>query len=881
MRIYLKIFKDKNFGNYKIDYILISTDKITVNDLKQIIFQKYGIEKSSQRLLIKLNNYQFIIMNEEFPLYMDMSIVWPTNEEFPLFFFKIEEKSIIYVDIFQKPNKDDDILKKIKIRELKSRYLRRLNIFQKRPNMDIIKESSIEDVDDTEIKSFSLKDTNHININNIENNSPINSNFIISKNNFSDNIKERFFRAIINNNINEFKEIMSHYSEFININKPIGNKKIYSAIHYASIYEYCEIMEELVNKYNANMNLISVNGWSPLHLSAYIGNINIIYSLFKFKNTNYDLVLPKIGTPLHCACKRNNFKVVALLLHKCNPNIRNDKELFPIDVTTDINVKKLINKTLNIYYDFEDNINDLSISRKIKSDEGEGEHITKAQLAKFKFLKSLSFIPPHPDRFSGYVYKKGKIFSHYNLRYIEINAIKNFLMRFLSKDDYPAKPKEVISLRDIVKCRKKKKSDEGKYYIEIQFEKFTHLYRFDSLKTCNIWLDEINKSIKYTKFWINLEKNNVDVIAYLSSLKQDLYEIDYLTGEVKKLESNQNKKNNTESKNISILNNINNNSRRNTVIGREEDLKIIENNLLNNSSVNINSFEILDLLCVGNFGKVYKVKFKLNGEIFSMKVLNKKYLTKNNQLKYTINECNIIKHLVSPFIITLHYSFQTSENLYFIFDFCSGGDLNFHVLHTLFEEDEVKFYIAEIILAIEYLHKMDMVYNNLNCENILISNDNHIKLADFGIIKQGSNEIQTSNTIFDGINIDKNIIRGIGRSSDIYGIGAILYEMICGTPPYYSSNFKSNIKNKGNELVFHDYFSDELKDLLKKLLNREPNKRIGLSNKIELKNHPWFKDIDWDMISRKGIKPPINFVLMKKEFDNDDINNINNEKNIK
>ena len=282
------------------------------------------------------------------------------------------------------------------------------------------------------------------------------------------------------NKLNEFRDIMSHYSDIININKSIGNKGIYSPIHYASIYGYSEMMEDLMNKYNADVNLISSNGWAPLHLSAYKGNIKIVNLLLKFKKTNFDLVLPKIGTALHCACKNNNFKTVALLLYKCNPNIKNENGLLPIDLTIDINIKKLISKNLNIFSDFEENINDISINRKIKSEKGIGERLTKAQLIEFKFLRNLSFIPPNPPRFIGYIYKKGKILSHYNLRYIEINAVKNIFIRFLSKDDYPVKPKEVLSLKNIISCKKKKTSEEGKFYIEIMFNDVIHLYRFDS-----------------------------------------------------------------------------------------------------------------------------------------------------------------------------------------------------------------------------------------------------------------------------------------------------------------------------------------------------------------------------------------------------------------
>ena len=859
MKIYLKIFKDSNFGNCKTELLLISTCKIKVSDLKRIIFHKYGIEKSEQRLSTKYYNKKLIIM----------------TDEFPLFFYKIKEKTIVYVEIFDKKIIKEDIMQKVKQREVKSKYLRRLNIFKKRPNMDIIKESAIEDMDDSECKTNIIENDKSINNNTIKEN---------DYKNFNETIQERLFDAIINNKIEEMKEIMEQYSDYIDINRSIGKLKKYSAIHFTSKYEYSEMMENLINKYNADVNLVSVDGWAPLHISAYKGNINIINILIQFRKTNFDLVLPKIGTALHCACQNNNFKSVALLLHKCNPNIKNFEGVLPIDLTIDINIKKLINKSLNVFSDFEENINDISINRKVKSDGGIGDRLTKSQLLEFKFLKNLSFIPPSPARFTGYVYKKGKIFSHYNLRYIEINAVKNFILRFLSKDDYPAKPKEVLSLRNVINCKKKKTSEEGKYYMEINFNNTTHSYRFDSLKTCNAWLEEINKSIIYSKFWINLEKKYSDIQAFLCTIKQDIYEIDYLSGEVRKLESN---KNNKKPINNNNEKNKNNNSNKN----KDDNIHILENSILNNSNVGINSFEILETIYLGNFGEIYKVKFKLTGEIFSMKSLNKKNLIKNNQLKCAIDECNNLKKFISPFIITLYYTFQTSENIYFILDFCPGGDLKFHILHTLFEEDEAKFYIAEIILAIEYLHKIDMVCKNLNFENILIADDNHIKLADFEFIKD-----EGGYNIMNFINPGNNSKRGIGKSSDIYGIGAILYEMICGTPPFYSSNFKSNIKNKENELIFHDYFSYELKDLLSKLLSKDINNRLGVSNKVELKNHPWFKDIDWDKLSRKAINPPLNLIIMKKEIEdnynyiineekeyniNNDSININNKEEIK
>ena len=854
MKIYLKIFKDCNIGNCKTELILLTTNKIKVSELKQIIFQKYGIEKSMQRLSTKLYNKQFIIM----------------SEEFPLFFFKIREKSIILVEILENKKIKEDILKKIKQREGKSKYLKHLNIFKKRPNMDIIQESSIEDIDDTKdpvTKNNSLNDSHNLenySVENINNKNEINNNNDINNNKeFNKNIEKRFVNCIIHNKIKELNEIIIHYNEYIDINKPIGNKKKYSAIHYASKYEYYEMMEDLINKYYANVNLVSLDGWSPLHISAFKGNIKIISLLLNCKKTNYNLLLPKIGTALHCACKNNNFKTVALLLYKCNPNIKNENGLLPIDLTKDINIKKLINKSLNIFADTENIDNDIYINRKIKNDGGISDCLTKAQLIEFKFLKNLSFIPPHPPRYIGYAYKKGRRLSHYNLRYIEINAVKNFFTRFFSKDDYPIKPKEVLSLRNVVNCQKKKTSEEGKYYMEIIFNDITHIYRFDSLKAADTWVEEINKCINYSKFWIKLEKKYHDVQAFLCSLKQDVYEIDYLTGDVKKVESGQIKK--ESKKNLSSINQ-NNSQYIKSIVGNEQNLKILNKSLINNSNIGITSFEILDIIWTGYYGKVYKVKLKLTGEILSMRVLNKNLLIKNNILKNVIDNCNILETIVSPFIINLHLVFETSDNLYLFYDFFPGGDLCFHNIHTLFDENEAKFYIAEIILAIEYLHKMDMVYQNFNFDNILIGNDNHIKLNEYGLTQEGN---------FD---INHSAFRGIGKFSDIYGIGTILYEMICGSPPFYFSNFK-NIKNKENEIIFHKYFSDELKDLLSKLLCKNLSRRIGVFSKEELKSHPWFNNLDWDKLSRKAINPPLNLALMKKEIEGNNNNiNIKNKK---
>ena len=174
-------------------------------------------------------------------------------------------------------------------------------------------------------------------------------------------------------------------------------------------------------------------------------------------------------------------------------------------------------------------------------------------------------------------------------------------------------------------------------------------------------------------------------------------------------------------------------------------------------------------------------------------------------------------------------------------------------------------------MAIEHLHELNIIYRDLKPENILISQDNHIKLADFGLAKEGVTDYQSTKSFVGSpayLSPEMLMRKGVGKSADIYGIGAVLYEMICGTPPFFSNNIKILYKNiSQSKLMLHDYFSDELKDLLTQLLCRDPKKRIGVNDKNELKNHEWFKDIDWDKLAKKQIEPPLNLVEMKKKLD--------------
>ena len=827
MKLFIQIFKDGNFGNYRFDVIIVPNNQITVLELKQILYGKYGIDQSNQRLTVKMCNKQFVIMSNEFPLN----------------FFFIKERSIIFVEFIYSKTKTEEVSEKIRRKDIKSKYLKSLGIIQRYPPMEIIKESTIEDIEE-DLKSNGIKKNKKI-----YKNSPPKE--------FHQRIQERLNKAIMGNNLEVFREIMDNHYNFIDINKPIDKYQKYSPIHYAALYGYLDIFKDLIEKYKADINLISSDKWSALHLSSYKGYIEIVNMLIQRKEIDCDLCLPKIGTALHCACKKNNFKIVSLLLHKCDPKIENEDGKLAIDLTNDSNIKKLLNKIMypNKYLEYKDEP-DLKIKndKNIKCNQNNNG-------PKFSFLKNLMNMPEQPPKFIGFLYKKGKFLPHYNLRYALLDPLKGLFFRFAQKSDYPSKPLEVMKLTDFVNSKITNESDIY-FYLETTFIS-NQLYRFESKKACNEWNEAINKCSSYSKYWDNLTLKYTDIPLYLSSLDYEIIEINCLNGDKTIIKSKKTEEIEIPKKKM---------RRKNPYTNKEEDYKLFDNPILNNDSIGFNSFIIEDCLGAGSFGKVYKVRMKSNGEIYAMKVINKKFLMKNNQLKYAISECNILKQAASPFILTLYFSFQTPENLYMILDYCPGGDLNFHIIQNLFEEDEARFYIAELILGIEHLHELDIIYRDLKPENILISQDNHIKLADFGLAKEGVSDQQiTKSFVGSPAYLTPEMLnrKGVGKSADIYGIGAVLYEMICGSPPFFSNNINILYKNiSQSKLMLHDYFSEELKDLLSQLLCKDPNKRIGVIDKNDLKNHEWFKKIDWDKLSKKEVKPPLDLVQIKLKVDN-------------
>ena len=841
MKIYIRAYQSPMIGNYSTDQITIPSNNILVSDLKQILYEKYRIDKSQQRLTYKI---------------ADQMIVTLANE-WPLSFFYIRQNSIIYLEFIQVISKSEEISKKM-LSNPKSKYLKTLGLLKHfaPPPMGVIVESQNEYIDELKRSLINANIT------------PSQKKSIQSCNN--DDITDIINSTIKSNHVQQFRELMDQYDQTYDVNNKW--KSGWAPIHYASFYGFSEIADVLINKYNADVNLISNDNWSALHLSAFKGHQDIVRLLLSNNNTDVDLLLPKIGTAMHIACKKNNLHIVSLLSHKANLRLKDDDVCEPIDLATDKNVKNLLYKLLNPKKRRDSKkkatvkaSNTISVNKVENND-------------KFDFIKSLPFIPPKPPKTIGYTDKMGKLFFNYKNRFIEVDPFVGCFRRFVNKDEYNNKnPIETIPLIDITTCKKVVSwfGSDIYYYFEIVYKQ-RQVYRFTHNAICDKWIEIINMAIMYNKFWKCLQEKDSRVTEYFLKQKGETIELDNSDGKIyeitdkgRKVQSNKpndNTSNNTQT-NTNNIGQPKKQRRPNPYTSMDKEEKLFEDSTLT-KGITYESFEILDCLGAGTFGKVFRVRCKFDGEIYAMKVINKKYLIRNQQLRYAVTECNVLKQAQSPFILTLHYAFQTPENLYMIIDYCPGGDLNYHIIQNLFEEDEAKFFIAELILGIEHLHSLDIIYRDLKPENILVAKDGHIKLADFGLAKEKVADFQTTKSFCGSpayLSPEMLNRRGVGKSADIYGIGAVLYEMISGSPPFYANDMSTMYQNiSKNNLMLPDYFSDELKDLLKKLLNRDPKNRIGVTNKDEIKNHPFFSDIEWDELAKKEIEPPINLVQIKE-----------------
>lgn len=276
-------------------------------------------------------------------------------------------------------------------------------------------------------------------------------------------------------------------------------------------------------------------------------------------------------------------------------------------------------------------------------------------------------------------------------------------------------------------------------------------------------------------------------------------------------------------------------------------------------------FEYLKLIGRGTFGRVFQVRKKDTKRIYAMKVLSKREIALKKEVTHTMGERKILeKSLDCPFLVGLKFSFQSEQELYFVTDYKSGGELFWHLQREgRFTEERARFYIAELVIALGHLHKYDIVYRDLKPENILLDATGHVALCDFGLSKPDLGAGQLTNTfcgtteyLAPEVLLDES---GYSKLVDFWSLGVLLFEMCCGWSPFYAEDTQQMYRNIcfGKIKFPRGAIGDDGKQFVKGLLNRNPKHRLGASNDAQdLMEHPFFKDIDFEALAKKQLTPP-------------------------
>jgi len=281
----------------------------------------------------------------------------------------------------------------------------------------------------------------------------------------------------------------------------------------------------------------------------------------------------------------------------------------------------------------------------------------------------------------------------------------------------------------------------------------------------------------------------------------------------------------------------------------------------------LDDYTLLKVLGKGSFGKVLLVRKKSNHKLYAMKVLRKEQVVMRRQVVHTKTERLILSEIDSPFVIKLHAAFQCDSQLYLVLDYCSGGELFFHLNRAgVFPENVARFYAAELVLALADLHQGDVVYRDLKPENVLLDHFGHIKLADFGLCKRQVSSATTGCNSLCGTPeyLAPEILNrtGHGKSVDWWALGMLVFEMITGLPPWYTKDKKQLLLNLRaapfSQLTFPPNVSDAGRHFVLSLLNRDPAVRLGsAAGALEVQQHPFFSGVDWQELRAKKTPVPI------------------------
>ena len=302
-----------------------------------------------------------------------------------------------------------------------------------------------------------------------------------------------------------------------------------------------------------------------------------------------------------------------------------------------------------------------------------------------------------------------------------------------------------------------------------------------------------------------------------------------------------------------------------------------------NKPLTIDDFELLTVVGKGSFGKVMQVCKKDTKQIYALKTIRKAHIVSRSEVNHTLAERTVLAQIDNPFIVPLKFSFQSPEKLYFVLAFINGGELFHHLQREgKFDLNRSRFYTAELLCALECLHEHDVIYRDLKPENILLDYTGHIALCDFGLCKLNMAGQERTNTFCgtpEYLAPELLLAQGYTKVVDWWTLGVLFYEMLTGLPPFYDENTNDMYRKILQEpLRFPDDMDREARSLLIGLLDRDPQKRLGINGAAEIKAHPFFAQIDWQRLMAKKyaapFKPAVESAADTSNFDKEFTNEV-------
>ena len=278
--------------------------------------------------------------------------------------------------------------------------------------------------------------------------------------------------------------------------------------------------------------------------------------------------------------------------------------------------------------------------------------------------------------------------------------------------------------------------------------------------------------------------------------------------------------------------------------------------------INLKDFNFIKIIGRGNISKTFLVQYQNNKKYYALKSIQKDMIVNTSSIK---KQSKLIQNLKHPFLTPVHFCFETNERVYFALSYIQGEELSYHInTYKNFDEEKVKFYVASLILVLDYLHKNEIIYRDFTPNNIIIDSQGYIRLTPFHfetiykikkeiLDKIEKNEYNSPEAFSD--TGSENL-----RGSDWWNLGVIMFEMIYSVPPFYIDDINElkNFINK-TELKFpkNPTISEDAKDLIKNLVNKNVEERLGYKNGLEeFKNHPFFKDFDFENLLNKKMESP-------------------------